>query len=486
MNAKIMRKGLEMNVKQKNVLIFILILFLCVTGLSEIVIVKPGIIDDVLTNPDVGFTTYQRFNGDRLIKGDEWKTVEGALTESYAYSEDLKQPGHPFTTIAYARIYWKFLEPEPGQYNWKFIDELLTKARSRGQSLMLRVAPYGRPELTDVPDWYREIVGPNDNGINGRWLGQYWSVDPENPHYVECFGGFIRQLGKKYDGHPDLHSLDMALVGRWGEGAFTEELTQVTREAIVDCYVESFKKTPLTMMLTDPATNKYGRKKGNVGWRVDCLGDMRTYKKGKNNHMHDVYPQWIIQCGMADSWETAAVHFEACWVMQHWKDEGWDIDYIIEQSLKWHISTFNGKSSPVPAGLEGKVDNWLKRMGYRLALRKFTYPDEVGVGGEIVFTSWWENQGVASCYKKYPVSLRLKGDKNSYVLATGADVRQWMPGDSLYDSSVKVPENVEQGVYQLQIGVSDVVDYRPMVKLAIEGKDTDGWYSLGGIRIISK
>ena len=83
---------------------------------------------------------------------------------------------------------------------------------------------------------------------------------------------------------------------------------------------------------------------------------------------------------------------EVCWVMQHWKDMGWDIDYIIDQSLKWHISSFNGKSSAVPKEWWPQVDRWLKKMGYRFVLRKFTYPEIVKGGGKLEFTSWWRTK----------------------------------------------------------------------------------------------
>jgi hypothetical protein len=54
-------------------------------------------------------------------------------------------------------------------------------------------------------------------------------------------------------------------------------------------------------------------------------------------HMCDYYPQAIINFGMKDAWKKAPVTLEVCWVMQHWKDKGWDIDYIVDQSLKWQF-----------------------------------------------------------------------------------------------------------------------------------------------------
>ncbi len=66
------------------------------------------------------------------------------------------------------------------------------------------------------------------------------------------------------------------------------------------------------------------------------------------SHMNDYYPQTLIQTGMQEAWQRAPVTMEACWVMQHWRNQGWDLDHIIDESLKWHISSFNAKSSPVP------------------------------------------------------------------------------------------------------------------------------------------
>ena len=68
----------------------------------------------------------------------------------------------------------------------------------------------------------------------------------------------IRAVGKRYDGHPDLESVDLAIVGAWGEGAGSDELTERTRQALVDSYLDAFHKTPLVMMLSDAKTNTYG------------------------------------------------------------------------------------------------------------------------------------------------------------------------------------------------------------------------------------
>jgi len=441
---------------------------------ENMLVVRPDLIDDVLLNPGIGFMTFQRFNGDDLNKGKTW--TEGYPIEYQGYKGTLENMNHPSTTMAYFRIYWRFLEPEQGEYRWDLIDRALETARLRGQTLMLRVAPYGiEGDRDDVPVWYRNMVGAGRN-----WLSRNWKINHEDYRYAEYYCRLIRALGERYDGHPGLESVDLSIVGPWGEGEGSELLSEKNMETLVNAYTDSFKNSFLCMLLTDEKTNKYGLTKVNAGYRADCLGDMGDAWR----HMLDIYPRRIIASGMKDAWIKAPITFEVCWVVQHWKDMGWNIDYIIDQSLKWHISSFNGKSSPIPAEWEPNINRWLKKMGYRLALRRFEYPVSVRPGEKLDFFSWWENSGVAPCYRKYPLALRIRNDKSSINLNTNADIRKWLPGDSLYDSGVIIPENAAGGTYELQIGLLGMYSKEPAVKLAMSGLQLDGWYSLGNIEIV--
>jgi hypothetical protein len=442
------------------------------------VIARPKEIDDVLINPGIGFMTFQRFNGDALNEGTRW--TEGFPIAYQEFKGSLKNQNHPDTAMAYFRVYWRYIEPEPGKFAWEQFDNALKTAHSRGQTLMIRIAPYGSSgeQKDDVPDWYRKIMGDE----KGKMPVQKWRTDPEDPRYAKAFGDMIRAFGKRYDGHPSLESVDLSIVGAWGEGSGSAELTQKTREALVDTYLEAFQKTPLVMLLTDAKTNSYGISKKPVGWRVDCLGDMGGFSPTWN-HMFDSYPEGIINFGMQDAWKKAPVSFEVCWVMQTWKNNGWDVDYIIDQSLKWHISSFNAKSSAVPDEWRPQVNRWLNKMGYRFVLRKFTYPGTTKPQSKIEFTSWWENKGVAPCYKPWPLALRLKGAQHTEVFETDADIRNWLPGDAVYDSAVFVPANMPVGEYNIAVALVDPQTRDPKVKLAIAGMEPDGWYTLGKIKI---
>ncbi|HEY6977559.1 MAG TPA: hypothetical protein VH396_14775 [Chitinophagaceae bacterium] len=128
-------------------LIAVNILLLCPTlSFSQIspgtFVTRPKEIDDVLNNPGIGFTTFQRFNGDTLttLKNKSGWT-EGHPIVYQTFKGDLTNKRHPQTSIAYWRVYWKYLEPEKGKYRWDLIDQALATAEERGQTLMLRIAP---------------------------------------------------------------------------------------------------------------------------------------------------------------------------------------------------------------------------------------------------------------------------------------------------------------------------------------------------------
>jgi hypothetical protein len=452
---------------------------------QKTIYVRPPEIDDVLINPGMGFMTFQRFNGDELNEGIRW--TEGFPIEYQDFDGNLENKDYPMTSIAYFRVYWKFLEPEMHQYNWQMIDKALKTAKDRQQTLLLRIAPYGTGPDSDVPSWYRAMVGDKNEWLPEGKKG--WRVDAEDPRYAKYFGNFISELGKRYDGHPDLEAVDLSITGFWGEGRGSAILTQKTRSALVNAYTDHFKQTPLIMLLMDEITSKYGLSQANVGWRVDCIGDLGFWAKDQDgwSHMYRSYPWKIANSGMKDAWKTAPVSLEICGTMKSWKQEhGYtakDVNYIIDETLKWHISSFNAKSSGVPPEWQPLIDRWLKKMGYRFVLRNFAFPEFVRPNGKLSFKSWWENKGVAPCYKYFLLAIRLKSKDRTEIMITHANINSWFPGDNIYDSNVFIHPDMPVGEYELQIGIIDRQSHKPKVELAIAGKDSEGWYTIGIIKI---
>ena len=476
-------------------------------GDASTVVVRPKEIFTVLNNPGIGFTTFQRFNGDALNplntnNGAGW--TEGLPIVYQPFSGKLTNKDYPATRIAYFRVDWAFVEPKPGEYNWAMIDKALKTAAERGQTLMFRVAPF-EEGAQDVPAWFRALVGKEKTELSPGWR-----FDPEDPRYLQYFGALVRALGERYDGHPDLELVDIAILGLWGEGEGTHLLSDKTRVALIYAYLDAFKKThlnfqpingdapdpglavrgtPIAAYWPDGSHNGVGPHMRHVGYRMDCIGDMTTelWPKQGWSHMLDIYPKEIARSGMAEAWKKAPISMEICWVFDTWlgrlKYDLKTVQAIFDQALKWHVSSFNAKSSPVPKVLQPLVDQWLLKMGYRLVLRKFEYPAVVTQQGKLPVLALMENVGVAPLYKDFKFAVRLKGAQRALVLPTSADPRQWLPGDNVHLQDLFIPHNLPAGSYAVEVAIVSPDSLQPRVLLAIEGADSEGWYTMGKVEV---
>jgi hypothetical protein len=439
-------------------------------GEANRVTVRPREIDDILYNPGMGFTTSNSFDGEVA--------------------------GYPKSTIAYWGWYWDKIEPENGVYRWELIDEVIEKARARGQRVAIRIMPAnGRG---GVPQWYRDL-GAKGFEYASEAGPTNWMPDHNDPLYVEYMGRLVREFGKRYDGHPDIDHVDIRSLGHWGEWHFyfvylthdrEVDVASEVRQALVDMYLDAFEKTPLVMLIGGGDELEYAVANG-TGWRADCLGDLSSGW----NHMNDAYQQEIDAAGAGEAWKQAPVVFEACWTMQHWADEGWDIEFVFSEALRWHCSVFNNKSSPIPPRWWGAVEDFLRKMGYRLVLRSASHPARVAVGESLPLECQWDNIGVAPPYRGYVVAWQLRpmgrggwgwGDPISIEDADHpVDVTTWLPGRRDVRLDLALPADIEPGRYRLALALLDPFTREPAVRLAIEGRDAQGWYSLSEVEVVS-
>ena len=433
--------------------------------------------DELVINPHMGFTTHNRFNGDptydmRICGGRGY--AEGTPLEDLPTPQSLKTSRYPDTTLAYYRVYWRYFEPEEGAFDFGMFDRALKLAQSRGQTLMIRLAHHGRTAEYDIPDWL-------SRKLNLQKRGEGDKLSPGDPRFYEAYIHAIQALANRYDGDSRLESVDMAITGAWGEGEGIEHLPDEILRDVVDAYTQGFQNTPLMGLIVSPKAVKYANLSRPVGFRLDCLGDMGGWPGSDFSHMLDFYPRQIEQMG--DVWKRAPVGFQAGWTMQRWLDMGWDADYIIEQALKWHGSTFNPKSSPIPDCWMPCLEWWLKRMGYRFAPRKVTYPADLRGGERMLVELWVENRGVAPIYHAYPLKFRLLGENNAYVLETDADICSWLPGDNFWKGTLLVPENAMPGYYRLELAITERSSDKPVLRLPVRGTFNEGWLEVGRVCI---
>ncbi len=437
-------------------------------------VVRPLEIDDVLVNPGMGITTFQRYNRQDIYPSLRWSEVgpEARVTDAAA------APDFPDTSVAYMRWFWHQIEPEQGKYRWEILDIALEEARRHGQQLMVRIMPYDQKD--PLPDWYRKSGARRANKDSDA-DGKIWSPDADDPFYARTWSALVRECGRRYDGHPYLDTVDISTVGYWGEGWGPYLPSRPVQEELIGVYFEVFKRTRLLMNFDEPSALAYGTGLG-AGWRLDCWGDMG--RPGKNfAHMLDIYPQQVVRTGIQDVWQKSPVSLETCGTPGSWFEGKYDLDYILAQALRWHASTINIKSTAIPAPWKAKFEDFRKKIGYRLILRKLDYPSVVHPGEMMPVNMWWLNAGISPVYYPYTLALRLASGESRVEIRTPADVRQWLPGDALFESSLYVPDTLEPGRYRLQLALLDPRTGIPAIRLAIQGRKPDGWYDLGEIQV---
>lgn len=443
--------------------------------------VRPNETDAWLPNPHRGTTTFQRFNGDPLFPGLIWNDKEGP-TEFKPFDGNLKNPQYPDTTISYCRWVWNVIEPEKGKFRWDIIDAALEAARQRGQTLQVRIQPFVGDT---VPEWYWALGARQDKAMSRP---DYRVPDHNDALYVKHWSDIIRAFGRRYDGHPVLESFDIAYGGACGEmGGNTSKKNSII---LADAYMKAFRKTQLVMMLETEGGTYAAAKDKRIGWRGDCYGDVRLegramVPEGKCwNHMYDCYPKAVELCGVSEQWRTAPVTLETCWTVGHWYKEGWDIDWIIEQGYKYHLSVFMPKSSYFPEAVRDKMDRFNNRIGYRYTLRQMLLPLETERGARIKVEVWIDNVGVAPIYRPYKFAYRFRQGKSAYVVQSKQDITKWMPDHTWFAETVKVPPALQRGTADVDVALVDAATDTPKVWFAIEDKLPDGWHPMTTIDVI--
>ena len=174
---------------------------------------------------------------------------------------------------------------------------------------------------------------------------------------------------------------------------------------------------------------------------------------------------------------------ETCGTPAEWKRDGFDVDYILAQALRWHVSTVNVKSTPIPPEWKAQFDDFQKKMGYRLILRRLEYPKIARAGHVMPVHMWWLNAGVAPVYQETRLAMEFALQTEMRSPNIPVDVRKWLPGDAVFDGPVYVPEDLKPGKYSVRIACLIRAPKSRSYSWPIEGRQPDGWYALGEITV---
>ncbi|MEO0137555.1 MAG: DUF4832 domain-containing protein [candidate division WOR-3 bacterium] len=453
--------------------------------------------DSIFANPGMGWQTFYR-----------------------AADNDPNLAGLPTTTI-YRRFSWYELEPTPGNFNFALFEDWLNRAKKNGQRLAWRLMIAASGLSSSVPLLGYAPLWLIDEGASG-WIYYYdgnennqqdpnepdiWTPDLADSVTDYYHTRLVQEFARRYYLNPYLDIIDIGSVGLWGEWHFyATKIKQIVgnppsggtvggripmysegvRKRIIDLWNQSFPSTPKVMLIGDSLGMYYATNILRTGWRADSWGDM-------NWHMPYFYDQQLQKTNATQAWKNGPVALEPGWNMEYWQSQGWDIDYILQWAIDHHASYIQNKSAVIPSAWIPKIKNALKKIGYRLVLREFQYPEYVYKNSPFEINMVWENTGSAPSYWDYYLYLQLRKEINNVLVKWDSpallSIKGWLPGLRNEKVVITLPEELPTGEYDIYLGIfSPFAEHThpnlKCIKLAIQNSaDAEGWYLLSSIEV---
>jgi hypothetical protein len=394
-------------------------------------------------------------------------------------------PRFPYS-VTYTRFNWMDLEPEEGKFDWSPIDTRLEAARQSGMHIAFRImtaSAHSRGYYCS-PKWlfdagcksFDYLSGGDDPTSGGKRIPRI-EPDYSDPMYLAQHGRFLRELGKRYDGNPDIQLVDIGSYGIWGEWHTTHPVAIEVRRRIIDFYTDAFHRTPLVMMSDDAEGLAHALQRG-AGMRRDGVGSPWHEKTWIGSKKYAQVP------GMADAWKTAPVVFEWYGDYKYMLSKQWPLDRAIQFMLDNHVNLINDNIGAVPPDAMPQLMVLARRAGYRFVLREVSHVKEARRGTQLAVTMKWSNVGVGKLYAKYGLELSLldaEGNVKTRTL-TAVDPSSWLPGEIACEGAIDIGASLQLGVYGIGLALIDPAG-RPAIRLAIDHPHVDLRYRVGEVEV---
>jgi hypothetical protein len=390
-------------------------------------------------------------------------------------------------SVAYIRFNWADAEPEEGSFNWKLLDDVIAAWKPRGAAVAMRVMTCNAHSsgYYTSPKWlfdagcssFEYLAGGDDPTSGGKRLSR---IEPDyaDPIYLEKHGAFLKALGERYDGRPNVEFLDIGSYGVWGEW-HTQHPTPVSvRKQIVDLYLRAFRKTPLVFMSDDAEVLNYALTHG-TGFRRDGVG----------SPWHE--QNWIGSkkyagvAGMAETWKHAPVVFEWFGDYAYLQSRQWSFDAAVDFMLSNHVTLINDNIGRVPPEAMPQLEKLARLAGARFVLRELAHEKTVKRGAPLMLQMKWANVGVGKLHHPYALRLYLLNAVSQPVLSADAkaDPRDWLPGEHSLTESVPIPSALEAGDYTVALTLVDPSAQRRPWRLAMDAPENEGRYEISKVKV---
>jgi hypothetical protein len=425
----------------------------------------------------------------------------------------------------YYRFVWTRLEgATQGSYNWSYFDGLINDAIRKKQKFsfgIMTVYPEGTPneglqaydggtgaypeylhnlmQSEPVKDWRSGSTWvPNYNSNN--YLNRLLALNQAVYNHIQAasFNGI------KYK--DVVQFIDIRGYGSWGEwhsAGLVDNTNQypagtfpsvASFKRIVDAHTKGFPTIPLVAMIAGFDAGWLGNTNnppeiahyiltqkntwGPIGWRRDQWGATDDYLKEYLENNNRSFGGVTFKNLIMERWKTAPVTGEP---------PAWNPgDYFdLERQVRlYHATSFgNGNYGVTPNGtIKDRVRAASKATGYRLKILSGEAPQAIPKNGTFSIKTIWQNAGIAPTYENWNVIFELQNAGNAVVWSGTSTkiLKLFLPAaaGAVTTDKFTLPATVPAGTYKLVVRVKDPAKYRPDIRLAVNGRNADGSYTI--------
>ena len=360
------------------------------------------------------------------------------------------------------------------------------------------------------PKWLKEIGGKE---LDGRLRGQgpFPIPDMDDPVVLKAHLDFIKRLGEKYDGHPDIDHIDLGSIGWWGEwhlsGSKKCKLPTLGKpheggrclpcRLQEDAAPDAHWRRRLPEICLRPRHGLAGRLPGRHGRVFTNLvphaarPTLSGSRKPGSTTPGRRPPLPGKRAGTCGSGSRRAGRCATSSIMP------------------WP-ATLRSSTTSRPRCRKGEnvrpeIERFLRRLGYRLVLKELKHPAQVQAGGKLELVDEMAERRLGPLLQAVSSGLSLEqrqrlqqGDRRQR-----STVNRWLPGSidlftpeffkmpkdlppgEINDVSdtITLPADLPAGPYTLSIAIVDASS-TPVVRLGIKGRADDGWYPLSKIQVM--
>ena len=373
----------------------------------QVVTVEPSDNGQALVNPDMGWTMHFYSNiianyGSKLEPSDTLDDFPGLST-------------------VYLRLPWSFLEPQEGQFDWSVVDTPAQRWISKGKRVAFRISSCESWMRYATPKWVAEAGAKGHNFTVGKGVdenGPFWEPVYDDPVFLDKLERFLAEFARRYDDNRHVAFVDVGSFGVWGEGhcwASTKlEIDDSVKRQHIELYLKYFKHTllavsddfigPQNPVANHPLTDYM------LAHGVTLRDDSICVQPPPNSWFHAELA--------ASFWPRLPVVLEHEHYGPSVRRNAWGDGSLLAQSVEeyhasymsihWWPHEFLEKNRDV-------IDRINRRIGYRLQLRKISWPEQITLGKPFEVNATWANAGVAPCYPGGYMALTLKDTKGGIV-----------------------------------------------------------------------